>query len=136
MSSFLKLTVTVRFNPEAITTMNKSPDGLFGRWMYERMTIVQLAAIRDCPKRTTKLSESIVKRWWPTLNGQMISCVAKQPYAMSVHSGARAHNIPNAFGMGEDFGIGGRFGGFFHPGIIPSHAQPFLAKNLPLFVAV
>lgn len=29
---------------------------------------------------------------------------------------AEAHNIPNAFGYGHDFGIGGRFRGQFHPG--------------------
>jgi hypothetical protein len=131
----MKLIVRIKFNPEATLKMNKSPDGLFGRWMYERGTIVQVAAIRDCPKRTNKLSESIVKRWNPTLNGQMISIVAKQPYAASVHEGSVPHNIPNAFGYGESFGIGGPFGGFFHPGIVKSHAVPFLSKNLPLFIA-
>lgn len=30
--------------------------------------------------------------------------------------GTRAHNIPGAFGKSLPFGIGGRFGGFFHPG--------------------
>lgn len=131
----MKLTVRIKFNPEAITTLTKSPDGLFGRWMYQRGTIVQQAAIRDCPKRTNLLSESIVKRWYPTMNGQIMSVIAKQPYAASVHEGAKPHNIPNAWGMGEEFGIGGRFGGYFHPGIVKSKAVPFLSKNLPLFIA-
>lgn len=30
--------------------------------------------------------------------------------------GTSPHDIPNAFGYGPDFGIGGRFNGFFHPG--------------------
>ena len=34
-----------------------------------------------------------------------------------VFSGAPAHDIPNSFGRGPDFGIGGPFGGKFHPGI-------------------
>ena len=71
----------------------------------------------------------------PTLDGQQIEIVAKQPYAAAVHEGSKAHDIPNAFGWGPTFGIGGRFGGFFHPGIVPEHAQPFLRQNLPLFFA-
>ena len=48
---------------------------------------MQLAAIRDCPKRTLKLSESIVKRPFPTLYGFMVSIIAIQPYAYWVHEG-------------------------------------------------
>jgi len=38
------------------------------------------------------------------------------PYAQSILEGAQAHDIPNAFGRGPRFGIGGRFNGKFHPG--------------------
>jgi hypothetical protein len=103
--------------------------------MQTRATVVQLAAVRDCPKLTGTLSESIVKRWSPTLDGQQIEIIAQQPYAASVHDGSAPHDIPNAFGWGPQFGIGGRFDGKFHPGIIAAHAQPFLRKNLPLFLA-
>jgi len=38
------------------------------------------------------------------------------PYAQAIIEGARPHDIPNAFGRGHTFGIGGRFQGKFHPG--------------------
>ena len=38
------------------------------------------------------------------------------PYITYLEEGTKPHDIPNAFGLGEDFGIGGRFEGFFHPG--------------------
>ena len=121
--------------PAEFGELVRGPDGAIARFMNERGAIVQMAAVRDCPKITGLLSESIVKRWSPTLEGQLLEIVAKQPYAASVHEGSKPHYIPNAFGWGPTFGIGGRFGGFFHPGIIPEHAQPFLRDNLPLFFA-
>lgn len=38
------------------------------------------------------------------------------PYVVCLEEGTTPHDIPNAFGMGETFGIGGRFDGKFHPG--------------------
>lgn len=38
------------------------------------------------------------------------------PYIDYLEYGTEPHDIPNAFGRGEIFGIGGRFYGFFHPG--------------------
>ncbi len=38
------------------------------------------------------------------------------PYVTWLEEGTGPHDIPNAFGMGPDFGIGGRFDGKFHPG--------------------
>lgn len=38
------------------------------------------------------------------------------PYAVYLNEGSRPHNIPNSFGLGPTFGIGGRFNGKFHPG--------------------
>ena len=38
------------------------------------------------------------------------------PYVEYLEEGTRPHDIPNAFGKGFDFGIGGRFDGKFHPG--------------------
>lgn len=40
----------------------------------------------------------------------------------------RPHDIPNAFGFGIDFGIGGRFDGKFHPGTTGQH--PFARAAL------
>lgn len=40
----------------------------------------------------------------------------KVPYAVYLQEGTSPHDIPNAFGRGETFGIGGKFDGFFHPG--------------------
>lgn len=38
------------------------------------------------------------------------------PYAIYLNEGSKPHNIPNSFGYGYYFGIGGRFNGKFHPG--------------------
>lgn len=38
------------------------------------------------------------------------------PYVEYLEEGTKPHDIPNAFGFGYDFGIGGRFDGKFHPG--------------------
>jgi hypothetical protein len=40
-------------------------------------------------------------------------------YAQAQIEGAEPHDIPNAFGRGAKFGIGGRFQGKFHPGNAP-----------------
>ena len=51
-------------------------------------------------------------------------------YSLFVHEGTKPHNIPNAFGWGPTFGIGGRFSGMFHPG---NAANRFLSDQLPFF---
>lgn len=38
------------------------------------------------------------------------------PYVEYLQEGTKAHDIPRAFGRPLPFGIGGRFGGKFHPG--------------------
>ena len=38
------------------------------------------------------------------------------PYVEALEEGSRPHDIPNAFGKGMNFGIGGRFDGKFHSG--------------------
>jgi hypothetical protein len=50
------------------------------------------------------------------------------PYAQSIIEGARPHDIPNAFGRGKRFGVGGRFQGMFHPGNAP-HPLYFLTDS-------
>ena len=127
-------TVVFRFDKAALTTMTKSPDGLLGRWMQTRGRIVQLAAIRDCPKRTGALSESIRMRWAPTLTGQMVTVSAHKPYAVFVHEGTKAHVITGnptlAFMWHGEMAF---FASVNHPGTRPNK---FLSKQLPLFGAV
>lgn len=38
------------------------------------------------------------------------------PYAEALENGSKPHDIPNSFGRGYNYGIGGRFDGYFHPG--------------------
>lgn len=40
------------------------------------------------------------------------------PYAPYLNEGTTPHDIPNSFGLGENFGIGGKFNGKFHPGSV------------------
>ncbi len=41
---------------------------------------------------------------------------SKVRYAVYLQEGTSPHDIPNAFGRGQSFGIGGKFEGKFHPG--------------------
>lgn len=135
------ITIRVKLNPEALTTLTKSPDGLLGRWFQTRGRIAQLAMIRDCPRsghaaKGVSLSESSQMVWSPTLNGQMVSIVFHKPYAAAVHDGAVAHVIPGnpllAFPwpkVGEGIFI---FRSVNHPGNKPN---PWMRRNLRLFGA-
>ena len=56
----------------------------------------------------------------PSLFNSSTACLkfdsAIAPYIPFLEEGTKEHNIPNAFGNGPFFGIGGRFNGKFHPG--------------------
>ena len=128
---------TIRFIPNqaGLDSLLRSPDGAIGRFMQERGRVVQLAAIRDCPKRTGKLSESIRMRWEPTLGGQRVIVGAYQPYAIYVHEGTKAHVIKPKNASVLHFMINGQdvfAASVNHPG---TKANRFLAKNLTLFLA-
>lgn len=63
-------------------------------------------------KATTRTTKSGIEEVRITLSGAK----SKVPYAVYLEEGTSPHDIPNAFGRGERFGIGGRFDGKFHPG--------------------
>lgn len=62
-------------------------------------------------------------RDYPTPAGQAFAVTVEtdDPIAPYVEYDTDPHNIPNAFGWGADFGIGGRFAGKFHPGTTGQH---------------
>jgi len=113
-------------------------DGAVGRWMFGRAQVVQMAAVAQCPKRTNKLSESIVKRMYETPAGLDVVIAAQQPYAIFVHEGTKPHVIQGnpilAFNWGNGPNGAGTY--FFrsvhHPGTKPNK---FLSDNLRLFNA-
>lgn len=70
-----------------------SRDGELGRYMLRRAQVVQEAARVQCPKRTGKLSESIVKRFTEESGRLGVTIIAAQPYAFWVHEGTKAHVI-------------------------------------------
>lgn len=129
-------TIKLVIDGAQLENMLHGRDGAINRFMVSRATIVQKAAKEDCPVLTGDLKKSINKR--PSVRtptGLDISIIADQPYAAAVHNGAQPHDIPNAWGKGQDFGIGANLKTprpFFHPGNKPN---PFLAKNLRLFTA-
>ena len=114
------------------------PFGIIGTWMFGRSEIVKRAAVLQCNKKTGRLSRGILKRPVEATAGGLemrIIATAKDPktgvdYAAYVHEGTAPHDIPNAFGWGETFGIGGRFDGKFHPGY---KGNKFLSDNLNSF---
>lgn len=118
-----------------------SAAGPVGQHLITRTTEFQARARAQAPRRTGCLQDSIVKR--PiveegntlsiTVVSDTTSCSPTHTsYALFVHEGTAAHDIPNAFGWGPKFGIGGRFGGKFHPG---NAANRYLTDNLPVFTA-
>ena len=120
-----------------------SPTGPVGVFMWTRSEIVKQAAILQVNKRTRLLSKGILKRPIIATAGGMemrIIATAKNPktgvdYAAYVHEGTAPHDIPNAFGWGENFGIGMNLKeprAFFHPGY---KGNKFLSDNLKLFFA-
>ena len=112
-------------------------DGAVGKWMFGRAQVVQMAAIAQCPKRTNKLSESIVKRMYETPGGLDVVIAAQQPYALYVHEGTKPHTIlPKKAGGVLHFMIDGQdvfARSVNHPG---TKANKFLTDNLRLFNAV
>ena len=77
------MTVKLIIDGLAVENMLHSPDGLIGRYMIGKSQVVQNAAIRDCPKRTGRLSESIVKRFYDSDEGFTVVIAALQPYALA-----------------------------------------------------
>jgi hypothetical protein len=125
----------------AMAELLRSPTGPVGVKLIERATVVQLAAKRQAPRDSGCLEDTIVKRVEEDAeSGFVIRIVSdttpcsptRTSYSLFVHEGTKPHNIPNAFGWGEEFGVGGNFDGFFHPGTEPNK---FLTDNLPLAVA-
>lgn len=69
------------------------------------------------PKRSGVLAGSIT----PVMTGQAEGhWFTDVDYATPQEEGAAPHDIPNSFGYGPLFGVGGRFGGMFHPGNPPT----------------
>lgn len=120
----------------ALQEMLHGPSGAVATYMIGRAQVVQNAAIVQCPKRTNKLSESIVKRFADTPAGFTVTIAALQPYAVFVHEGTKPHIIMGnptlaflwpAAGEGTFF-----FASVHHPGTKPNK---FLSDNLHLFFA-
>jgi hypothetical protein len=124
----------------ALEEILQSPAGPVGVFMLERGELVKNAARGLAPVDTGCLRDSIVKRFADTGGGLSVLIQSDtspcspthESYSLFVHEGTVAHNIPNAFGYGPDFGIGGRFGGMFHPG---TKAVPFLRDALDVLNA-
>ena len=117
-----------------VENMLHGPDGIVGRYMIGKSQVVQNAAIRDCPKRTTLLSESIKKRFYDSPEGFTVVIAALQPYALPVHEGSKAHTVyPKKAKALRWYGPDGS-PIFAKSAKIPARAgRPFLSQNLYLF---
>ncbi len=128
------MTVKLIIDGLAVENMLHSPEGIVGRYMIGKSQVVQNAAIRQCPKRTGRLSESIVKRFYDTPEGFTVVIAALQPYALYVHEGTKAHVIrPTKAKALRWFDATGKpvFASFVnHPG---TKANRFLTDNMYLF---
>lgn len=116
------------------------PNGVIGRYMFERAEIVKRAAVMQCNKKTGLLSQSILKR--PVVStgtGLDIRIGAYQSYAAYIHEGTgiygpkgtpiRPINAKVLRWIGSD---GTPIFAKSVKGIKPNH---FLSDNLKLFFA-
>ncbi len=74
---------------------------------------------KDLPVDTGWLKRHIMTSTKETKDKQEIKIFlsgSEVPYAVYLEEGTAPHDIPNAFGRGMEFGIGGKFDGKFHPG--------------------
>jgi hypothetical protein len=125
--------IKIKLDPTLYGNFLRAPDGVLPRYMMTRATVVQLAGIRDCPKDTMKMSESIIKRGYPALNGgYAVSIIAATYYAFWVHDGTQAHGPKNATVLHWIAKDGSNVFVKWVRGISP---HPFLRDNLPLFFA-
>ena len=106
-----------------ITVENANQDELnkmFGFDMQELgdYVLANLKTSPFFPVRTGWLRDSGTRGTLKTVDEYNIAIgVGKsKQYVEALNEGAQPHDIPNAFGLGENFGIGGRFNGKFHPG--------------------
>ena len=114
----------------AVAELLHGPSGVVARFIIERATVVQAASKQQVGVASGRLRAAIVKRNIKV--GDEFGCKVGTdtvPYALWHHEGTEPHDIPNAFGWGPTFGIGGRFDGKFHPGTKPN---PYLTDNLHL----
>ncbi len=139
-------TVRLIIDGAVMESLLRGPDGAVSRFMMTRAEVVRRAAVIQCPKRTGKLSRSILKRSYEGEKGVNIVVGAYLPYAVFVHEGTKAHTIAAknapmlAFawpsGPFGAKGMGGTGLHFYkvvhHPGTKPNR---FLSDNLRLFFA-
>ena len=80
--------VKIVWDGAVMESIMHGPDGLIGRWMYERGEIVKRAAVMQVNKKTFLLSRSILKRpVEATAGGLSMTIIAAQPYAAYIHEG-------------------------------------------------
>lgn len=92
--------------------------------LIRRGTPVDLSPTRNHtrPHLRDTIERTRVEEWPGPLGTEFrVRVATNDPIAPDVEWNTRPHDIPNAFGYGDDFGIGGRFEGRFHPGTTGHH---------------
>jgi hypothetical protein len=125
----------------------RSPSGPVGLHLMERSTVVQFAAKEKAGRKTSCLSDSIVKRWEESGDPEVLMRVwiiadttpcspTRESYALFVEEDTEAHEIAakNASALAFDWPAGPTGGMFYaesvkHPGTTGKH---FLKDSLPL----
>lgn len=84
------------------------------------------------PYKTGNLQSSVKTEFF----SNNLACITfsgdKVKYLTALEEGSEPHDIPNSFGYGMDYGIGGRFNGKFHPGSMIH--KGFISNNSVQFV--
>jgi hypothetical protein len=94
------------------------------RWIDGASPTIIAALKLEAPYRAgpgTHLRDRIFSERHSSIGGvEAVFDTDRSPLAKWILGGTKPHDIPNAFGWGPTFGIGGRFEGKFHPGTRPN----------------
>ncbi len=109
---------------------------LFPRWHWyefskrvtgETMPRVLEGLRAEAPVKTGRLKNSLYGVTDIEAASFVMTFADTEPYfPWVVFEGTAPHDIPGAFGRPAPFGVGGRFGGLFHPGI--THPDDFPSR--------
>lgn len=103
----------------------------------ERLAEAGPRLINDARNATPRRSGAASRSWRAQLIGvggrrPRLEISNEMPYGMVLVFGHRGpYDIPNAFGYGPSFGIGGRFSGHFHPANRANQSLQAWAASIP-----
>lgn len=99
---------------EAIARLNRFRFSTLATEWADTVSPTMSAALREA-LAAKSLPRKSGGGYKPSVRSMRHTSAESMDLIFSTPPGGKPYDIPNAFGFGPDFGIGGRFGGRFHP---------------------